>query len=91
MLTDHRKAVAWLAWSLWSLTIVLMALTVLFTALYPLSRGVARNAVNFAIAVLFVATFRTTGALIASRRPENPIGRVFCGMGLAPVATRNRP
>jgi hypothetical protein len=77
---------SWLAWSLWALTVVLMALTVVFTALYPLSRDAASNAVNFAVAILFVVTFQTVGALIASRRPENPIGWVFCGMGLALVA-----
>src|SRR5215210_7477456 len=76
----------WLAWSLWALTVLLMALTVVFTVLYPLSRDAASNAVNFAIAILFVVTFQTVGALIASRRPENPIGWVFCGMGLALVA-----
>jgi hypothetical protein len=86
MLTHHRKAVAWLAWSLWALTVVLLALTVVFTVLYPLSRDAATTAVNFAIAILFVAAFQTMGALIASRRPENPIGWVFCGMGLALVA-----
>jgi hypothetical protein len=75
-----------LAWSLWALTVALMALTVVFTALYPLSRDALSNAVNFAIAILFVATFQTVGALIAARRPENPIGWVFCGMGLTLVA-----
>jgi hypothetical protein len=86
MLTHHRKAVAWLAWSLWALTVVLLALTVVFTVLYPSSRDAATTAVNFAIAILFVAAFQTMGALIASRRPENPIGWVFCAMGLALVA-----
>jgi hypothetical protein len=80
------RSASWLAWSLWALTVALMALTVVFTALYPLSRDVVSNAVNFAIAILFVATFQTVGALIASRRPENPIGWVFCGMGLTLVA-----
>jgi hypothetical protein len=75
----------WLAWSLWALTVGLMAFTIVFTVLYPLSRDTASNAVNFGIAILFVATFQTVGALIASRRPENPIGWVFCGMGLALV------
>jgi hypothetical protein len=75
-----------LAWSLWALTLVLLALTVVFTALYPLYRDALSNAVNFGIAVLFVVTFQTVGALIASRRPENPIGWVFCGMGLTLVA-----
>ena len=74
-----------LAWSLWALTVALMASTVVFTVLYPLYRDAASNAVNYGIAILFVATFGTVGALIASRRPENPIGWVFCGMGLALV------
>lgn len=81
-----RNSSFWLAWSLWALTVVLMALTVVFTVLYPLSRDAASNAVNFGIAILFVAAFQTVGALIASRRPENPIGWVFCGMALALVA-----
>ncbi len=75
----------WLAWSLWALTVALMGLTVLFTVMYPVYRDTASNAINFALAILFVATFGTVGALIASRRPENPIGWVFCGMGLALV------
>ncbi len=74
-----------LAWSLWALTLVLMALTVVFTALYPLPRNAATDAANFAISVLFVATFSTVGALIASRRPANPIGWVFCAMSLTLV------
>ena len=74
-----------LAWSFWALTIALMVLTLVFTALYPLSRDPASNVANFAVSILFVATFSTVGALIASRRPRNPIGWVFCAMSLAVV------
>lgn len=84
-MTGGSPASPRLAWSLWVLTVALMAGTVVFTVLYPLSRDAVSNAVNFAIAILFVVTFQTVGALIASRRPENPIGWVFCGMGLALV------
>jgi hypothetical protein len=77
---------SWLAWSLWALTVALMAFTVVFTAIYPLYRDAVSNAVNFGIAILFVATFQTVGTLIASRRPENPIGWISCGMGLTLVA-----
>ena len=80
------RSASWLAWSLWALTLALLAFTIVFTALYPLSRDAVSNAVNFAIAILFVVTFQTVGALIASRRPKNPIGWVFCGMGLTLVA-----
>jgi hypothetical protein len=79
------SASTWLAWSLWALTVVLMGLTVVFTALYPLPRNAATDALNFAVSVLFVATFSTVGAMIASRRPENPIGWVFCAMSLTLV------
>ena len=76
----------WLAWSLWALTVAAMAFTtVVFAAMYPLRGSAASNAVDFAVAFLFVATFGTVGALIASRRPKNPIGWVFCGMGLTLV------
>ena len=74
-----------LAWFLWALTFALMAFSFIFTAIYPLYRGAAVYAVDYGIAILFVATFGTVGALIASRRPENPIGWVFCGMGFALV------
>lgn len=76
----------WLAWSLWALTGVLLALTVGFSVLYPTARDLASSVVNYAIAVLFVVSFQTVGAVIAARRPENPIGWVFCGMALALLA-----
>ena len=75
----------WLAWSLWVLTVGLFVLTLVFTALYPLPRAPAAGAVNFGISILFVATFSTVGALIASRRPRNLIGWVFCVMSLLVV------
>lgn len=74
-----------LAWSLWSLTILLMGLTIVFTLIYPSSEDRVGNAINLAVLVLFVAAFQTVGAVIAFRRPENPIGWVFSGMGLALV------
>jgi hypothetical protein len=78
MLADRRKFVAWLAWSLWALAVLLLALTVVFTALYPLSRG----AVNFAIAILFVVTFQTMVALITARGSGCPGRRAReCGEG----------
>ncbi len=71
-----------LAWSSWALTVALMALNAVFIVLYPLSGGPTNIATGFGILILFVASFSTVGALIASRRPGNPIGWVFCGMSL---------
>jgi hypothetical protein len=75
-----------LAWSLWALTGVLLALTVGFSIMYPTARDLTSSVINYAIAVLFVVSFQTVGAVIAARRPENPIGWVFCGMALALLA-----
>jgi hypothetical protein len=76
------RAASWLAWSLWTSTVALMALTILFVTLHPLPGDPATHIVNLAVAILFVATFPTVGAMIASRRPHNPIGWIFCGMSL---------
>jgi hypothetical protein len=75
------RVAAWLAWSLWVSTVALMALTAVFRTLYPLPEAATRGA-DLAVSILFIATFPTVGALIASRRPENPIGWVFCAMSL---------
>ena len=64
------RATSWLAWSVCTLTIVLVACVVVFMVLY----GVHRQGVAFLAAVVASAL---VGALIASRRPENPIGWFF--------------
>lgn len=79
------RAAGWISWSLWAATLLLLALTVVFSLVYPTSEDRVGNPVNFAVLILFVATFETVGAIIASRRPKNAIGWVFCGMGLALV------
>ena len=79
------RAAGWISWSVWAVTLVLLVLTVVFSLVYPTSEDRVGNPVNFAVLILFVATFETVGAIIASRRPKNAIGWVFCGMGLALV------
>ncbi len=83
--TSSVRIVSWVAWSLWALTVALMALTVVFTAFHSSSRDPASGAASFAVSILFVASFLTVGALIASRRPRNPIGWIFFAMSLALV------
>jgi hypothetical protein len=83
----HRTA-AWLAWSLCAgcFALIVLALSLDFlTGAVPLPpelRGL-RPGLGFALltGVLSLA-FPTVGALIASRLPTNPIGWIFCGMGL---------
>jgi hypothetical protein len=83
---SHRAA-AWLAWSLWALCVALIALTLLLDFLtgevIPAGVSGERPGLGFSVltGVLSLA-FPTVGALIASRLPTNPIGGLFCGMGL---------
>jgi hypothetical protein len=65
-----------LAWSLWALNIVVGALLLAFSP----QPGDLSSA--FA-GVLFIVGFATPGALLASRRPENPIGWLMCASALA--------
>ncbi len=66
-----RRNAAWLAWSIWGLSIVFVALRLVLQY--------ANDPASFLgnlFKVLSLA-FATVGALIAWRRPENPIGWIF--------------
>ena len=84
---SHRTA-SWLACSLWALCVALIALGVLldfFTADVPLQPGERLLRLGPGLAVLtgvLSLAYPTVGALIASRLPTNPIGWIFCGVGL---------
>ncbi len=83
-----RRTAAWLAWSLWSLCMALVVLGLLldFVTDEPVPPDVpAEILVGPAVAVLTAVlslAYLTVGALIASRLPSNPIGWLFCGVGL---------
>lgn len=67
---------AWLAWSVWGLTIALVALRLVLQY--------ANDPASFLgnlFKVLSVA-FATVGALVASRRPQNPIGWILAAGAL---------
>jgi hypothetical protein len=77
-----RRAAAWLAWSLWVLCLALIGLTGLLG--YATSQ-VPKWEMPAALAVLYgllSITYPTAGALIASRRPKNAVGWIFCLIGL---------
>ncbi len=64
------------AWGFWGLDATTLALLALFGPLPAWSwSGVAGG--------LFILAFATTGALVASRRPDNPIGWLMCLSALA--------
>jgi hypothetical protein len=87
-----RRTAAWLAWSLWAVCVVLIALALVFdftTEELPFDVGGLRYDSGFAVltGVLSLA-YPAVGALIASRLPSNPIGWIFCGLGLIYVTQR---
>src|ERR687895_1071317 len=76
------RAASWLAWCLWLLCVALISFGLLFHFLTsPIPTTDTPPTLTVLFRVLSLA-FPTVGALIASRRPENPIGWIFCGTGL---------
>jgi hypothetical protein len=87
-----RRTAAWLAWSLWAVCVVLITLALVLdfmTEEFSFDVGGFRYSPGFAVltGVLSLA-YPAVGALIASRLPTNPIGWIFCGLGLIYVAQR---
>jgi hypothetical protein len=79
------RAAAWLAWSLVGLTVAMFVASVtLFilarSAHVPSGLGASRNLIDVLTSVP-VLTFPVVGALIASRRPHNPIGWICLADG----------
>jgi signal transduction histidine kinase len=89
---SHRTA-AWLAWSLCAVCVALIGLALLLDFLtsevIPAGLPGQRPGPGFAVLTgLLSLAFPMIGALIASRLPTNPIGWIFCGMGLLYTAGR---
>src|SRR4028119_1616238 len=85
---SHRTA-AWLAWSVCAVCVALivLALSLDFLTHDDLTRSAfvfsQRPAPAFAVLTgMLSLVFPAVGAIIASRLPTNPIGWIFCGVGL---------
>src|ERR671913_1881787 len=81
---SHRTA-AWLAWSLCAVCVALIGLALLLDFL---TLVLDRGQVFAILAGVLSLAYPTVGALIISRLPTNPIGWIFCGVGLLYAARR---
>ena len=65
-----------------------------YTAVHPLPARLVNQSgsgLDGAVGVVFVAAFATVGALLAWKRPGNPIGWLLSAIGLAYAAAGFRP
>jgi hypothetical protein len=76
------RTAAWLAWSLWGLSLTLTAVALLLLAL-NVSSPPTHIFATWLDNTLNAVFFSTVGAIVASRRPENPVGWLLCLYGLA--------
>ncbi len=80
------RAAAWLAWSSWALCMALTALSLLLLALnLPHPHA---HVYDWWLGNTLVVIDATVGAVVASRRPGNPVGWLLCLSGVA-VGTSN--
>jgi hypothetical protein len=78
----RSRAATWLAWSLWAISVTLTAVGLLLLALNLSHPDV--HVYNYWLEnTLSAVLFSTVGAIVASRRAENPVGWLFCLLGLA--------
>jgi signal transduction histidine kinase len=75
-----------IAWSLWGLSLAVLGGGLLLTWLNRSTLN-SDTATFYGVLVLASLGYSTVGALIASRRPDNPIGWIFCVMAVGFAGT----
>src|SRR5215210_9262635 len=79
------RTAARVTWSLWAVCVVLIALALLLDLLTSPVMVPPAERLGLSLTILtgvLSLAYPTVGALIASRLPTNPIGWIFCGVGL---------
>ena len=80
-------AAFWRAWSIWAVSVAATATALGYTAVHPLPAKLAANfgvtGLNDVVGVVFIAAFATVGAVLAWKRPGNPIGWLLSATALA--------
>jgi hypothetical protein len=75
----------WRAWSIWAVSMAMTATAMVYHVLYPLSANatsVVGGGLDGAVGIVFIGAFGTVGALLAWKRPNNPIGWLLSAIGL---------
>ena len=80
----RTRGASWLAFSLWALCVSLAALGVFFAYLSNFATGFSPYLPNLISGTL---SFSTVGAIVASKRPRNPVGWLLCATGLFEALT----
>jgi len=75
----------WRAWSIWAVSVGATVAALSYAAVHPVP-GNAGSAANWVFGVMFIGAFATVGALLAWKRPGNPIGWLMSATGLAYAA-----
>jgi hypothetical protein len=78
-------AAFWRAWSIWVVSVAAYATGSGYNAMYPLPAKLANDVGSTAdgvVGAVFIGAFATVGALLAWKRPENPIGWLLSAVGL---------
>src|SRR5215216_1053649 len=84
------RTAAWLAWSLWAVYVVLIVLALWLDFLTDLivTEWPRLGPTMAVLTGVLSLAYPTVGALIASRLPTNPIGWIFCSLGLLYIGQR---
>ena len=72
----------WRAWSIWAVSVAATATALGYDAVHPPPANQGGSGLDGAVVAVFVAAFATVGALLAWKRPGNPIGWLLSATGL---------
>ena len=75
----------WRAWSIWVISVAMTSTALAYHVLYPLPASQADQSgggLDMVAGLTFIVAFATVGALLAWKRPNNPIGWLLSAIGL---------